>query len=211
MGTLAAMVPSPAPARPPQDHVPVRTILATVGIVLAIVAVMWMLWSVKRILGWMIIAAFFAVILGPAVDFLVQKAKLRRSLATLLVFITGLGLLAAMLYAFIRPIVDQATTFSDHLPSYVADAKAGKGPVGHLVKKYKIDDYIEKNQKKLKNTLTTIGKRGIHTAGTVARGLVALLTITVLTILMLMQGPHASGACPPTAPRRSPATCSATC
>jgi hypothetical protein len=151
------MVPSPAPARPPQDQVPVRSILASVGIVLGSVAGLWMLWSVKRILGWMVIAVFFAVILGPAVDFLVHKAKLRRSLATLLVFLTGLGLLAAMLYAFIRPIVDQATTFSDHLPGYVADAKAGKGPVGHLVKKYKLDDYVEKNQKKLKSTLSDIG------------------------------------------------------
>jgi len=183
------MVPSPAPVRPPQDHVPVRTIMATVGIVLATMAGLWMLWSVKRILGWMVIAAFFAVVLGPAVDFLVTKAKLRRAVATLLVFLTGLALLAGMLYAFIRPIVDQASTFSDHLPKYVADAKAGRGWVGHLVKKYKIDDYVEKNQKKLKSTLTTIGERGIQTAGTVARGLVALLTIIVLTILMLMQGP----------------------
>ena len=167
-----------------------RTILATVGIVLATGAAIAVLWSVKRIIGWMVIAAFFAIVLGPAVDFLVQKAKLRRSLATMLVFLTGLGLLAAMLYAFIRPIVDQANTFSDHLPAYVADAKAGKGPVGHLVKKYKIDEYVEKNQKKLKSTLTTIGKRGLHTAGTVARGLVALLTILVLSILMLMQGPQ---------------------
>ena len=183
-----------------------RTILATVGIVLGSVAGLWMLWSVKRILGWMVIAVFFAVILGPAVDFLVHKAKLRRSLATLLVFLTGLGLLAAMLYAFIRPIVDQATTFSDHLPGYVADAKAGKGPVGHLVKKYKLDDYVEKNQKKLKSTLSDIGKRGLQTAGTVARGLIALLTITVLTILMLMQGPQMmqgglNALSPPTAAR----------
>ena len=204
MGTLAAMEPSPAPAR--QDRVPVRTILATVGIVLAIVAGLWMLWSVKRIVGWMVIAAFFAVILGPAVDFLEHRARLRRSLATLLVFLTGLALLAAMLYAFIRPIVDQASTFSDHLPKYVDDAKAGRGWVGHLVKKYKIDDYVQKNQKKLKSTLSDIGKRGLHTAGTVARGLVALLTITVLTILMLMQGPQMlkgglNALSPPTADR----------
>ncbi|MBV8693460.1 MAG: AI-2E family transporter [Actinobacteria bacterium] len=179
----------PSPARAPHDHVPVRTILATVGIVLGTVVGLWLLWSVKRILGWMVIAAFFAIVLGPAVDFLEQRAKLRRSLATLLVFLTGLALLAAMLYAFIRPIVDQATTFSDHLPKYVADAKAGRGWVGHLVKKYKIDDYVEKNQKKLKSTLSDVGKRGLKTAGTVARGLIALVTILVLTILMLMQGP----------------------
>ena len=183
------MDPTPGPAST-HERVPVRTILATVGIVLAILLGLWVLWSVKRIVGWMVIAAFFAIVLAPAVDFLVHKAKLRRSLATLLVFLTGLALLAAMLYAFIRPIVDQATTFSDHLPKYVADAKAGRGWVGHLVKKYKIDDYVEKNQKKLKSTLSDVGKRGLHTAGTVARGLVALLTILVLTILMLMQGPQ---------------------
>jgi predicted PurR-regulated permease PerM len=167
----------------------VRTILATVGIVLATVLTLAILWSVKRIIGWLVIAAFFAIVLGPAVDFLVTKAKLRRALATMLVFLTGMALLAGMLYAFIRPIIDQTNHFADNLPQFVADARAGRGPVGHLVKKYKIDTYVEKNQKKLKSYLSSLGKRGLQTAGTVARGLVALLTITVLTILMLLQGP----------------------
>jgi predicted PurR-regulated permease PerM len=169
--------------------VPVRTILATVGIVLTTMGLLFVLYSVKRIIGWLVVAAFFAIVLGPAVDFLVQRAKLRRSLATMLVFLTGLGLLAAMLYAFIRPIVDQANQFSNKLPTFVADAKAGRGPVGHLVKKYKIDKYVEKNQAKLKSALTSLGKRGLHTAGTVAKGLFATVTILVLTILMLLQGP----------------------
>jgi len=162
------MVPSPTPPGPPKEHIPVRTILATVGIVLATLISLAILWSVKRVIGWMVIAAFFAIVLGPAVDFLEQKAKLRRSLATMLVFLTGLGLLAAMLYAFIRPIVDQTNHFVDNLPKYVDDAKAGRGPVGKLVKKYKIDDYVQKNQKKLRDSLSSLGKRGISTAGTVA-------------------------------------------
>jgi predicted PurR-regulated permease PerM len=188
--TAMVMVPSPAPATPPKERVPVRTILATVGIVLATNITLLILWSVKRVIGWMVIAAFFAVILGPAVDFLEHKGKLRRSLATMLVFLTGLALLAAMLYAFIRPIVDQTNHFVDNLPTFVDDAKAGRGPVGKLVKKYKIDEYVQKNQAKLRSSLRSLGKRGISTAGTVARGVFALVTILVLTILMLLTGPR---------------------
>ena len=60
------------------------------------------------------------------------------------------ALVAAMLYSFIRPLVDQANQFADHFPTYVADARAGRGTVGHLVKKYRVDDYLKRNEAKLR-------------------------------------------------------------
>src|SRR5205823_3182914 len=130
--------------------------------------------SLTRIIGLLVVAGFFAVILGPPVNFLEKRAHVRRGVATVLVFLTGIALMAAMLYAFIRPIVDQTEKFVNDLPGYVDDAKAGRGTIGHLVKKYKVDDYVQKNQKRFKKSLTSAGRQVPHYLGKIASGVVAL-------------------------------------
>ena len=146
--------------------------------------------ELQRIITWLLVAGFFAIVLGPCVDFLQNRLHLRRGLAAFLVFIIGVAVFAAMIYAFVRPIVDQANHFANHFPQYVEDAKAGRGPVGKLVKKYKIDDYIDRNQARFKQALTNAGKPALTVAKDVANGLAAVVTILVLTFLMLMQGPQ---------------------
>ena len=65
----------------------------------------------------LIVAAFFAVVLTPAVDLTRRKLHLGRGLSTAIVFIVGLGLLAGLMYAFIRPLVEQGQEFADNFPT----------------------------------------------------------------------------------------------
>ena len=174
----------------PRRQVPVRTILATIGLVIATAGAIWILQHVTRILTWVLVAVFFAIVLSPPVDYCVRRLHLRRGLAVGLVFLTGIGLLVAMLYAFIRPIVDQSTAFANNFPDYVTEAKAGKGPVGKIVKKYNIDTWFEKNKKRLQDSVKGLGKAGVDVARKIFSTVAATLTISVLTILMLMEGPE---------------------
>ena len=75
----------------------------------------------------------FTVVLTPAVDGLQHRVRMRRGFATAIVFIVVNGLLAGMLYSFIRPLVDESSKFAEDLPTYVEEARQGKGPVGEIV------------------------------------------------------------------------------
>jgi len=173
-------------ARPP---VPVRTIAASIGLVLATIVGLYTVVVLARIEALLVVAAFFAVVLTPPVDFVSRILHLGRALATLLVVLVGVVLVAAMLYAFIRPLVSQTTHFVDKLPTYVSEAKAGRGPVGHLVTKYHLDREIKKNQDKLRTQIGQIGGGAVKLALTVVSGAVALLTVLVLAVLMIIYGP----------------------
>jgi predicted PurR-regulated permease PerM len=175
---------------PAARPVPWRIIFAAIFAVGAVGLGLVVVWELRKIVTWLLIAGFFAVVLNPAVDFLQQRVRLRRGLAVLVVFVTGVALVAAMLYAFIRPLVDQANEFADNFPTYVADARAGRGTVGHLVKKYRVDDYLQRNEAKLREGLRNAGKPAIHVVRSVATGLAALVTILVLAFLMLLEGPE---------------------
>lgn len=177
---------APAPGHP---HVPVRTILATIGLVLATLAGIVVVRRLGQMLAWLAIAAFFAVVLGPAVDAL-ERRGLRRGFSTGIVFVAGLAVIAAMIYAFVQPIATRADDFVDALPQVVQDAEEGQGPVGRLVQRWNIDTYIEENQERLNEAIRSAGAPALDVARTVASTLFSLVTILVLTVLMLLEAPR---------------------
>jgi predicted PurR-regulated permease PerM len=147
-----------------------------------------LLWKLQRILALVIIAAFFAIILNPLVD-LVTRLRIRRSLATTIVFLLGVGAFAGMAYTFVRPIYDAGQDFARNIPGFVERAQNGQGRVGELVKRFDLEKKVQENAPKLQEALKNAGGPAVHAAQRVASGLLALLTILVLTFLMLLEAP----------------------
>ncbi|MDQ3756993.1 MAG: AI-2E family transporter [Actinomycetota bacterium] len=176
------------PART-REPIPWRVIFASIFAVLAVFTAVVLLRNLARVVTWLVIAGFFAVLLTPPVDFLVRRLRFRRALATLLVFLLGFGLFAALMYAFVRPIVDQSQQFVDNFPRYVTDAKEGRGPMGDLVTRYDLDERLEANQDRLRETLNELGRNSLDILRSVGNAVVAGLTILVLAFLMIVEGP----------------------
>ena len=173
---------------PVRRPVPVRSILATIGLVLATVVALLIVQRLARVIGLLIVAGFFAVVLTPAVDFLVRQ-RIRRSLATVVVFLAGTTLLALMTFTFVRPIAREVDDFIDDFPTFVEDAREGRGAIGRLVQRFEIDEYIEENQDRLSEQLRGAGAPALTVIRNVANGVFALLTILVLAFLMILEGP----------------------
>jgi predicted PurR-regulated permease PerM len=187
VGTLAAMAMSPG--TPTRQPVPVRTIVATIALVAATYVGYLLVKELARVITWVLIAGFFAVVLGPAVDIFQRRLHLRRAVAATMVFVLGLAAVAGLLYAFIRPVVGQVQDFVDDLPGYVEDAQEGRGTIGELVERYELQDWVEENQDRLQEGLRSAGKPALDAARTVFNTILATITILVLTFLLLMRGP----------------------
>jgi predicted PurR-regulated permease PerM len=174
---------------PTTSHVARTTVivLAVVGTALfAVLAIS----RLSHIVMLLVVAGFFAVLFSPPVNWLERRAKFPRGLAVMLVFLVGLGALSGLTYSFVRPIVDQSRTFVEEFPTYVEEAKAGRGRFGELVKRYDLDRYLDENQDRLEEARSNLGKRALPLAGTVASSLAAILTVLVLAILMVLRGPQ---------------------
>src|SRR3954470_4303441 len=109
--------------------VPVKTILVTIGLVAASVVALWLIVALAHIWTLMVVALFFAILFTPPVDFVKRHLHVSKGLATTIVLLISLGLLAGLIYSFISPLIDQTQHFIDRFPTYLEDAKAGRGPV----------------------------------------------------------------------------------
>jgi predicted PurR-regulated permease PerM len=173
---------------PIRRPVPVRTILATIGLVLATIVAIVIVQKLAQVIGLLIVALFFAIVLTPPVDFLVRRG-IRRSLAAIVVFLAGIAAFTLMIAAFVQPIAREVDDFIDNFPEFVEDAKEGRGPIGRLVQRFNIDTYIEENQDELSQQLRGASAPALDVARTIANGVFAFVTILVLTFLMILQGP----------------------
>jgi len=166
-----------------------RSVFVILSGVLAFCVGVLLFWKLRRIVGLVVIAAFFATILNPMVDLLTGRLRMRRGVATAIVFLLGVTAFAAMIYTFVRPIVDAGQSFARDIPGFVERARNGEGRVGELIKHYDIDEKVAQNAPKLQDALKNAGGPAVEAAQRVASGLLALLTILVLSFLILLEAP----------------------
>ena len=181
----------PESAIPSRRPVPVRTILATIALVLATVAALWVLVEVRRVLTWIVVAAFFAVALAPLVDRVQRRVTGgRRALATLLVFVVVLLALAALVAAFVLPLAREGSQLAGQLPQIVEDARAGRGPVGGLLDRTNALQYVQRHQAQIRSFAGGLTTPATGVLKGVATGVAGTVTIFVLAYLMVLEGPR---------------------
>ena len=178
------------PSRVPVRPVPVRTVLTIIGVGLATIAALELLLQLRHIVLWVAIAAVVAVALAPVVSRVQRLLHLPRAAATLLVFVVVAGLLVGAAYTFFRPLVAEVHDFVNNFPTYVNDARAGRGTIGSIVKHYKLDQWVDRNQDKVQAAIKSAEKPALAAAKGLLNTVTALVTIIVLAFLLILQGPE---------------------
>ena len=171
------------------QRVPVRTIAATIGMVLLTILTLLLIRALSRVLVWMAIAAFFAVALYPAVNWLDRRVGGRRWLATLIIFVGAVVVILGLIALLVTPLVREGTQLAQKAPDLVEQARAGRGPLGDLVQRYHIDDYLTRNEGRIREGLSQLGAPALHVLRAAAETVAGIITIFVLAYLMVLEGP----------------------
>ncbi len=171
-------------------RVPLLTIVTTVAIVAVAYLVGQLIYRLRGILLLILVAGFVAVLLNPVVGVLERRLVRRRGVAvgivTMLALLGFIGLAAVFGY----PLVNGITHLANRLPSYVASAQNGTGWIGHLVRKYHIENWVQRNTPKLVSYAQSLSKPALS-IGTAAFSLIIqLVTIFVLVLMLLLEGPR---------------------
>jgi predicted PurR-regulated permease PerM len=166
-----------------------RIALIATGVVVAMGISLALLWRLRVVVLLILVSLFLATLLHPVVSF-VERRKVRRGLATTIVFFASAALAAIVAYLLVHPVYTSATNFAKQLPSIVRQAQHGKGQIGRLVKRLDLVSYVKKNVPRLETLITGLGRPALAIGKTVISGVVALVTVGVLTFFILLEMPR---------------------
>jgi predicted PurR-regulated permease PerM len=170
-------------------HVPLRTIVVTVAVVAATYLAGKLIYRIRDILLLILVAGFVALLLNPIVNLLQRRVFPRRGIAVAIVTILATLVFIGLALAFGYPLVNGITHLSDQLPTYVANAQHGRGWIGHLVTRYHIQDWVQRNTPKLITYGQSLSKPALTIGAGALSLLIELATIFILVLLLLLEGP----------------------
>ena len=170
-------------------NVPLRTIVVTVAVVAATYLAGKLIYRLRDILLLMLVAGFVALLLNPIVNLLQRQLVRRRGAAVAIVTLLALLVFIGLALAFGYPLVNGITHLADQLPIYVANAQHDKGWIGHLVTRYHIQTWVQRNAPKLVTYAQSLSKPALTIGKGALSLLIELATIFILVLLLLLDGP----------------------
>ncbi len=178
--------PTPSPPRAPDGGPTTHAVVRVVLVVVAVLALLWLAWVTRGVLIWVAVGAFLATAINPLVNALQFRLRLRRSAAIGLVYLAGLGAAAGAVFLFVPPLIDAGQQLGEEVPGYVSQLQESEF-VQELDREYNLLERLEEEV-----TSGLEGMAGPDTAVDIAQrvvnGLVALISIAVISFLLSLYG-----------------------
>jgi predicted PurR-regulated permease PerM len=186
---VSARLARKSPARLARRYlVPYRTIFATVWVTIASIVFLALIYSLRRILFHLALAAFLALVLHPFVRRL-ERIRVRRSIAILVVvgasFIAAVGIGGAMTAS----LASQGVQFASKAPSYLRQAEKGEGPFSKTAKRFHLEKQLKNIGPAISKTLSKLPAKIVELLRQIANGAFSATIIVILSIFILVEGP----------------------
>ena len=169
--------------------IPLWTIVTIVGLAAMIYVGGKVLYRLRDILILLAVSGFIALILNPLVVMLQRRIAPRRSVAVAIVTVSAVLIFVGVAVGCGYPLAAGISHLANHLPGYVASAERGKGWAGHLLRRYHVQAWAQRNAPTLVNAAQGLGKSALAVGKNVVSLAATLTTVFVLTVLLLLEGP----------------------
>jgi predicted PurR-regulated permease PerM len=167
--------------------VPWRTIVATIGLVILAALALAVVYLASRVIVWILVAGFFALVLARPVGWLQRRFHIRRGLSVALVVLLATTFIVGLMALFVVPLRRQLIDIVTDLPGTVRQASTGQGQVGRLLQRLGLQRIVQQNEASLISGAKSIEDAAPGYLGSVVQSLLAVVTVAVTTCLMLSQ------------------------
>ncbi|MHB1518561.1 MAG: AI-2E family transporter [Acidimicrobiales bacterium] len=173
--------------------IPLRTILAVDAVVILTWLAYLLIGRLREVILWVLTAAFVALVLNPAVNFL-QRHSFRRGAAVGLVFAVAVVAFAGVLGLFGYPLVNALTRLAEELPHMVSDVRRNHGWLAHTLAHLHLLSWVQRNAPKLDSAARSLSKPALGIGANLGKAvfstILALITIGFLSLFMLLEAPR---------------------
>ena len=168
---------------------PARSIVRIALIVVGVVIMLYLIYLLRRPIGWIVAAVFLAVALSGPVNRL--ERHMRRGFAILIVYVLLLLIPVLLAAVIVPPMVNGANDLARNAPDYarnVTDFVQKNPTLRKINNDYDITDKLEQEAEKLPGKLGGAAKTLRDVGVGVVNSIFALITILILTAFLLGSG-----------------------
>jgi predicted PurR-regulated permease PerM len=168
--------------------IPLGTILTVAAVAISIYLAAKLAYRMRDVLLMIVVAGFLAVVLNPMVSS-VQRRVRRRGWAVTIVIGWAVLVFVGLAVVFGYPLVNGLTHLSQQLPGYVQDMANGHGWIGHLARRFHVQEWVASNAPRLQTLGAGLARPALNFGKGTASVLGTVATIVALAVLMLVEGP----------------------
>lgn len=166
-------------------RVVVTATLFAVGILIA--------YRVRTVITWLVIGAFLAVIINPAVSWVSKyMPSKRRGLGVTVVFVCGILLFSLLVAVFVTPVVKQGAALIQNWPEITErvsnDIQYSNQEPYKFLRDHGVLNYFEQNQDKIKDSLQSFFGNSLKKVGSLISSIGAVFTIAAMTVYTSVNG-----------------------
>jgi predicted PurR-regulated permease PerM len=180
--------PAPLPWGPriPDGGPSNRAIVRVVVLLVVLFGMLWAAWLSRQIITWIFVAALLAVAINPLVNQIQRRLRLPRVLAISAVYILGMLVTTGVAAIFVPELITAGDQLVEDVPRY-ADRLQESRLVQDLDERYGLLNEIET---RLTDVVSSVAgpSTAVDITTRVANGLVAAITIAVVTFLLSLHG-----------------------
>ncbi len=168
-----------------------RTIVRIVLFVAVGFLLLQLLSSISFALQLIAISFFLALALNPAVSWISKQLKSKsRTLATAVAYLVVLLLLSIFLWLVVPPFINQTLGVVQDIPTSVEDIQNQDTPLVRFVRDNNLTEQYNDVVGDIKDNLEGFTSKIFSTLTAVGGGIVAVITVLVMTFMMLVEGPR---------------------
>ena len=171
-------------------NISTRTTLKLLTIITLFAGVLMVVLRARHVLIWIGTAFFLAVALNPSVEYLSRYLWRRRGLAIAVVCLVALGVIGFLIYSFVPPLISQTESLGNNLPHYTDVLVNGNNIVSDQIRHFDLVSKVRASQSQIAHYVSTAGGSAYQIVKDIFSSLAAGVTIIVLTIFMLLEGPR---------------------
>jgi predicted PurR-regulated permease PerM len=172
-----------------QELPSVRAVVRTVLIVGAVLGTLYLVYLLRRPIGWLLVATFLAVALSGPVNAL--DKRMRRGLAITLVYLGLLAVPIALGALIVPPLVTEGNNLAENAPEYAQDVTEfvnDNDTLRDLNEDYDITSKLQEEAGNLSGELGGAASTLRDVGFGIVNSIFALVTILILTAFMLGSG-----------------------
>lgn len=164
-----------------------RTILRILALIAGWVGLIVVLYHLRTVLVWVGVSLFLALAINPLVERVEKHVpRKKRGLAVGLVFVLLLAGLATMITVLVPPLASQTRSLISDLPNLVQQLQGSDSIFGNLADRFDLVERVQANQTRIAGQ---VSQASVGIAQSIFSGILATLTILVLTFFMSLEGP----------------------